>query len=62
MGDDVRKRVRQSIEAIGAARTARTMGMPRETVLSLAAGASVREGTMALAHERVRRLDAAARE
>jgi hypothetical protein len=55
---DTRSRIRSSVETRGAQRTARILGMARESVLALAAGAHVREGTMLLAEQRVERLAA----
>jgi hypothetical protein len=56
---DTRTRIRSSVETRGAQQTARIMGMARESVLALAAGAHVREGTLLLAEQRVARLAAA---
>jgi len=53
---DVRKLIRDSVEAHGAQRTARALAMSRNAVLALAAGGHVREGTLALAEQRVERL------
>ena len=49
-------RIRRAVQTLGPTRTANTLGMDREVVLAIAAGAKVREGSLALADVRVDRL------
>jgi hypothetical protein len=51
-----RSAIRAAVERHGAQRTARAMGMATNTVLNLAAGGHCRDGTIALAEQRVARL------
>ena len=44
---------RKLVARLGLNGSAKALGMPRETVASLAAGAAVRAGTIALARERL---------
>ncbi|MGD0679668.1 MAG: hypothetical protein ABSC94_30140 [Polyangiaceae bacterium] len=49
-------RIRSAVEKHGAQRIAKALGMSRDSVLALAAGAHVRDGTLALAEQRIERL------
>jgi hypothetical protein len=51
-----KERIRRAVQTLGPTRTANTMGMDREVVLAIAAGAKVRDGSLALADLRVDRL------
>jgi hypothetical protein len=52
--EEIREHALRLIHAQGATKAAGTLGIARESVLSLAAGARVRAGTLALARERLR--------
>ena len=54
--DDVRERVRTSVRLVGVRETAKRLGVAEETMLRLAAGASVQDGTLLLAEQRADRL------
>ncbi len=60
MAVDIREKVRALVRQRGASAAARDLGMPRETVLAVGADAPVRDGTLALAAERLQRLEARA--
>ena len=51
-----KSRISDAVARFGVARVARTLGMSRESVLAIAAGAGTREGTQLLADTRVDRL------
>ncbi len=58
--DDIRTRAAKLVREQGPNGAAKDLGVGRETVLSLAAGARVNRGTLALIRERLRRGNAAA--
>jgi hypothetical protein len=58
MADNVRARVRELLRERGATAAARDLRMPRETLLAVGADAPVRDGTLALARERLDKMEA----
>ena len=53
MGVTVRERVRRAVVALGASRAARELGMDREVLCAIAAGAKVREASLIMAEVRL---------
>jgi hypothetical protein len=53
--DELRGKVKTMIEAEGAAAAARKLGIHAQTALAIAAGVSVRPGSLALVRESFRR-------
>jgi hypothetical protein len=51
---------RDLVRRVGLNKSAKALKMPRETIASIAAGAAVRAGTIALARERLAALETAA--
>ncbi len=49
----VRAQIAQLVSTLGATAAARKLGLNRNTVMALAAGANVRAGTMAIAAQRL---------
>lgn len=53
---DVQRAIHRAVKTHGVGKTSRVLGMSRNAVLALAAGAPVRAGTVALAEQRIERL------
>jgi hypothetical protein len=54
---DIRERIRRAVHEMGASHAARALGMDREVVLAIAAGAKVREASLVMAETRLPRLE-----